>query len=442
MQIKFPLTVTAEKRTWIIRILAALVILILVLILWRILSSGKSNRHPAAQAPIPVHVKTAYTGNFPVTFSSLGTVTALNTVTVRARVDGELIRILFHEGQKVKAGDLLAKIDPRPFQAQVDQTRGQMIRDQALLRNARQSLARAQELLPKDSIAPQDVDTSIALVRQYEGTVKMDQGLLEAALLQLDFTNMIAPISGKLGLRAVDVGNMIYTTDTTGLVVITQVQPINVLFTVTDTQLPHVLEAIREGVTLQVEAWDRTRKNRLAVGRLVSIDNLVNTSTGTIRLKAEFTNEDDALFPNLFVNAQILVRTIENACIAPTAAVQLGSQGNFVYVVGSDNRVSVRMVETGPSNDQETVITKGISAGERMVIDGLDRLGDNSLVSIIASPSLGTPQEKQATPPETPGQAAPESARANANEGNAKQPLPPASSAIETKDSPAYGAIA
>jgi multidrug efflux system membrane fusion protein len=399
--------------------------------LWQYFYVPRNAATAASMPPIPVHAKKAVAGTFPVYFSSLGTVTALNTVTVRSRVDGELVSLHFREGEHVKAGALLALIDPRPFQAQLDQAQGQLMRDEALLRNARENLARAEALHAIHSIAPKEVDANRALVNQYEGAVKMDKGQVDAARLQLEFTRISAPISGKTGLRAVDAGNMIHVNDTAGMLVITQTRPINVLFTVTESQLPAVLRVAQSGTPLQVEAWDRTKQNLLAVGKLVSIDNQVNTSTGTIRLKAEFTNEDDQLYPNLFVNAKIRVTALENACIVPTAAIQLGTQGSFVYVVGDNSRVSVRQVATGPADDDRTVITAGVAVGERLVIDGLDQLREKRLVSVIdddekKAEGSGAAQSAPPVPARPPATdtPAPPAAPADPPPNSAGAPLP------------------
>ncbi|MCL1939910.1 MAG: efflux RND transporter periplasmic adaptor subunit [Desulfovibrionaceae bacterium] len=346
-----------------------------------------NKEHPANHGPaspaIPVHAAGAVRGDFPVYFSSLGTVTAYNTVTVRSRVDGELLNNHFTEGAMVKNGDLLAEIDPRPFAAQVKQYQGQLQRDQASLLNARQNLARIRRLRPKDSATQQDLDNAVAQVAEFEAAVIMDQGLLDAAALQLEFTKINAPLNGLAGLSAVDPGNIVQTTDSTGLVIINQVQPINVLFTVTDTQLPQVLEARKAGHPVRVEAWDRVKQTLLATGTLSALDNQVNISTGTVRVKGDFTNADNKLFPNLFVNAKILVDTLKGVCIIPTQAVQLGRQGPFVYVVEADNRVALRQVSLGPADDEHSVATHGVSPGERVVIDGFDRLGDKALVTVI-----------------------------------------------------------
>ncbi len=351
-------------------------------------AQGASPRRAMA---VPVRVEELGKGDFTVYFSSLGTVTANNTVLVRSRVDGQLMKLHFKEGDMVKAGDLLAEIDARPFQAQLEQARGQLLRDEALLRNARQNLARTKVLRKQDSATPQALDNDESLARQYEGAVQNDQGTIDSTELQLEYCRITAPISGRLGLRAVDEGNMVQASDSTGIVTITQVQPVSLLFTVTDAQLPEVREAIKKDPALEVEAWDRSGAKLLATGKLVSLDNQIDTATGTLKLKAEFPNQDDSLFPNQFVNAKIRVRVLRGVCIAPAAAVQIGQQGNFVYTVdktGADTSVALRPVKVGPADDNRSVIVEGASPGELVVVEGLDQLGPGSLVNAAkASPN-------------------------------------------------------
>lgn len=347
-------------------------------------------QQPGRQGPPPVPVlgDTAKKADFPVFFQGLGTVTAMNTVTVNSRVDGELIKIHFTEGQEVKEGDLLAEIDPRPYKAELVQAEGQLLGDQAQLLNARQELARYKVLLPQDSATPQQVEAKEALVRQYEAAVKIDQGRIDAARLQLSYCRITAPISGRLGLRLVDQGNMVRASDSGGLVVITQVRPISVLFTVTESQLPRVLQGMRGGAPLKVEAWDRTRSSLLSTGTLLTLDNRIDTGTGTIRLRAVFDNADYALFPNQFVNARILVDVIKDAVVIPTAAVQHATRGAFVYVV--ENGLAVlRDITVTDGNDTVTVVGKGLAPGDVVVFDGIDRLRDKSPV-IVTLPDGGT----------------------------------------------------
>ena len=333
--------------------------------------------------PTPVKVVQATTRNVPIYMRSLGTVTAYNTVTVRSRVAGELVELAFTEGQKVRAGDLLARIDPRAFQVQLDEALGNQKQNQALLANARRDLARYQALYKQDSIARQQLDTQAALVQQYEGTQQTNRAAVENARLQLDYARITAPISGRLGLRKVDRGNLVSTSDTEGLVVITQTQPVSVAFTLPETQLPEVLKQVRAGARLQVEAYDRAHTRRIATGQLETLDNQIDVATGTLRLKARFDNDDETLFPNQFVNVRLLVDTRRYAIAIPTAAAQQGSAGAFVFVVKSDNTVEVRQVELGPIYGEYVAVNKGLALGERVVTEGTDRLRAGSKVEVV-----------------------------------------------------------
>ena len=347
----------------------------------------------------PVRVAVAQIGNIDLTVNALGTVTARNTTIVRSRVDGPLVNITFREGQFVKAGDLLAEIDPRTFQTALDQAKGQLARDQAQLAAARINLDRYRELLTKDAIAKQQVDDQQALVEQLQGTVLTDQAQVNNAQLQLEFTRVTAPISGRLGLRQVDLGNMIRSSDANGVVVITQTRPITVIFSVPSQQLSTLLPRWQKGNVLPVEAFDRDGKIKLAEGKLASVDNQIDVTTGTIRLKAEFSNTDDALFPNQFVNARLKVDTLQDVVLIPSAAIQRGAPGIFVYVVKSDNTVELRRVVLGPSTTDTVAISNGVMAGERVVIDGMDRLREGAKVELPAD----TPQASGAAPGERRG---------------------------------------
>jgi multidrug efflux system membrane fusion protein len=342
--------------------------------------------------PIPVVAAPAKRGDVDVVVNALGTATPLRTVTVRPRVDGELVRVHFQEGRRVKEGELLAEIDPRPFQVQLEQAQGQLTRDQALLANARLDLERYQTLFKQDSIARQQVDTQASLVRQYEGALRVDRSQVENARLQLAYTRITAPVSGRLGLRLVDPGNIVRAGDANGLVVITQVQPISVLFTVPQDQLPAVMKRLASGDKIPVEAWDREQRARLAAGVLASADNQVDPATGTVKLKAQFANEESALFPNQFVNVRMTLDTLRDVVVIPSAAVQRGAQGLFVYVVQPDNTVAQRVVQLGPGEGQRVSISRGLQAGEVVVTDGMDRLRPGAAVQTSAArPEIKAP---------------------------------------------------
>lgn len=355
---------------------------------------GRPNMAAAmANLAVPVRVATAVTQDIDIFLKSLGTVTAYNTVTVRSRVSGELVDVPFQEGQMVKAGDLLAQVDPRAFQVALDQARGTQMQNLALLENARRDLQRYQALFKQDSIAKQQVDTQAALVRQYEGTIKSDQANVDNARLQLDYARITAPISGRLGLRQVDRGNLVSSSDTNGLVVITQTQPISVVFTLPETQLPEVRAELAQGKTLAVEAYDRADTRRIASGKLETLDNQIDVTTGTLKLKAKFDNQDDALFPNQFVNVRLHVLTRKDVTAIPTAAIQQGSAGAFVFQVQADNTVQVKQVKLGAINNGMVAVNEGLQPGDRVVTEGTDRLRAGAKVEVVGGAEV-IPKDK------------------------------------------------
>jgi len=329
----------------------------------------------ASSAPaLPVGTATARLGDLPIYLTGLGSVTASNTVTVKSRVDGELLNLAVREGQMVAAGDLIAEIDPRPFQVQLLQAQGQKERDEALLENARVDLERYRILYAQNSVPKQQLDTQAATVRQDEAAVKTDQGAVESAKLQLSFTRITSPINGRIGLRQIDPGNIVHATDQNGVVVVTELQPIAVIFNIAQDDVPPVMKKLAMDARLPVEAYDRALKNKIAAGTLLTVDNLVDVNTGTVRFKAMFDNRDNALFPNQFVNARLLLEMKRNTVLIPSQAVQRGPQTTYVYVVKPDSTVEMRNVEVGHVEGEVASINKGLSVGESVVTEGVDRL--------------------------------------------------------------------
>ena len=344
---------------------------------------SKKDHHPA----LPVVLAPAYVANVPVYLSALGAVTPAYTVKVRAQINGLLMRVLFHEGQFVKTGDVLAEIDDRPILAQLTQYEGQLTRDKALLANAQLDLKRYQTLWRQDSVAKQILDTQVAQVKQYEGTVKLDEGLVETARVNLVYSKITAPIDGRVGLRLVDPGNYVQASDTAGIAVINTLNPTTVIFTIPEDNVPEVLQQMNVNHTaLIVEAYNREKTKLLATGKLLTIDNQIDPATGTVKLKAQFTNDGNLLFPNQFVNVKLLVKTLHNAIVIPTAAIQQGAQHSFVYTVNVDKTAKMKTIETINANGDQTVVT-GVAAGEAVVIDGADKLTDGAKVTTDPVPA-------------------------------------------------------
>lgn len=361
---------------------------------------GKKNR-PQPAPPVAVVTQPAGKRDIGVYLAGIGTVTPLNTVTVKSRVDGQLMEVLYREGQAVSRGQLLARIDPRPFQVLLTQAEGQMARDQALLSNARLDLQRYRTLWAQNAIPRQQLDTQEALVRQYEATVRSDQGQVDSARLQLSYSRITAPCSGRVGLRLVDAGNMVHASDSGGLVVITQLQPMTVVFTIPEDSLPQLMARLKGGRKLAVDVFDREQRRKLASGTLLTLDNQVDSGTGTVRLKAIFPNQDNELFPNQFVNARLLVDVRRDAITVASSAIQSGPQGRFLYLVKPDRRVELRPVEVGDSEGGETAVTRGLAVGEEVVVDGAERLREGSRVVVrkAAQAGEGSGAKPTAVPP-------------------------------------------
>ena len=340
---------------------------------------------------VPVVTALARRDDIAVYLTGLGSVTPLVTVTVRSRVDGQLMKVLFQEGDLVARGQTLVEIDRRPFEAQLLLAEGQLARDQALLDNSRHDLARYQLLNTQDSIARQQYDTQRSLVKQNEGAVEADRAQIDTAKLQIVYSRITAPITGRAGLRLVDPGNIVHVADANGIVVITQVSPIAVIFTIAEDSVPEVLEKLRAGEHPPVDAFDRDLSHQLASGWLLTVDNQIDVTTGTLKLKALFANEQDELFPNQFVNARLLLDVLRQAVVVPVAALQYSGQRVYVYVVRSDGAVEVRNVKAGPSQGDVVAIESGLAVGEKVVVDGADQLREGTVV--VSKPPIGAPSD-------------------------------------------------
>jgi multidrug efflux system membrane fusion protein len=377
--------------------LLIIVAVLLALVLFAWLLKPKPTAPPAGRfaggGPMPVVVTQVHTGDMPITLMGLGTVTPLATVTVQSQISGQIMHIAFKEGQEVKAGDSLIQIDPRPYQVALTQAQGALARDKALLANAHVDLGRYTTLFAQDSIAEQQLATQKSLVAQYEGAVKTDQGQIDAAKLNIAYCHIVSPISGKVGLQQVNVGNYVTPAEPNGLVVVTQLKPITVVFTLPEDNIPEIRKGLLAGVTLPVTAFDRTNTHQLASGTLQSMDSQIDVTTGTIRLKASFPNEDENLFPQQFVNVALLLNTLHGATLVPQAAIQRGAPGTFVYVANSDQTVNVRKVTLGPGDPTNISVVQGLKPGDTVVVDGADRLRDGAKVRVRQAGSSVTPPE-------------------------------------------------
>jgi membrane fusion protein, multidrug efflux system len=372
--------------------------------------AAKGGRQGGAGQVVPVVVATAQKGDLPVYFNGLGTATAFNTVTVRSRVDGQIVKINFTEGQTVHQGDALVEIDPRPYQVQLEQAEGQLAKDQAQLRDVQVNYERFQMLFKEGVIPKQQVDTQQSQVGEFEGSIKADEGVIDSAKLQTVYCHITAPITGRVGLRLVDVGNIVHASDTTGLLVITQLQPISVIFSLPQDQLSQVLSKLH-GTQLPVEAYDRDDTTKIATGKLVTVDNQIDVTTGTYKLKAVFGNETNVLFPNQFVNIHLLVDTKHNVTIVPSPAIQRGPQGTYVFLAQPDNSVKIQVVTVALTSGNSVGISSGIQPGDTIVVDGQDKLQDGS--KIEARAPGGGPANQSGRPAQGPDQTPPSQPKAS-----------------------------
>jgi multidrug efflux system membrane fusion protein len=377
-------------------IITAVAIALIVLLVWWFHNPKTAAR---GQAPLPVVAVAAVTGDIAITYTALGTVTPFASVTVQSQISGYLASVAFQEGQDVKVGDVLAQIDPRPYQAALDQAQGQLARDQAQLEGARIDLQRYATLVKQDSIAKQTYDDQVATVHQFEGTVQLDQGAVDTARLNLAYCRIVAPAAGRLGLRQVDAGNYVTPSLATGIVLINQMQPISVLFSLPEDDLLPILKRTHAGAILPAAAFDRSGVTKLEDGTLATVDNTISTTTGTFQLRASFANADEMLYPNQFVNIQLTVDVLKNAVVIPSSAIQRGSPGTFVYRVQADNTVAIAKVVLGPSQGESQAITSGLSVGDLVVTDGADKLKNGSKVSLPAAAPATVPAP---TPTPTP----------------------------------------
>jgi multidrug efflux system membrane fusion protein len=386
-----------RRRNWLLWIAIIAALAAAAFVAWKKYESAapSANREDSsgrpAQPPQTVRVASVITGEMPLTIDALGTVTPFETVTIRTQIAGTLQNVGFTEGQTVKAGDFIAQIDPRPYEAALAQAQGQLAKDQALLSQAQGDLARFQQLAKQDSIAQQQVADQVALVAQDKAAIATDQAMVKTAELNVAYTHIVSPVTGRVGLRLVDPGNYLQPSDAAGIVVITQIDPISVVFTTPENNLPRISARLNSGATLPVTVLDRDNVHALATGTLTTFDSQIDVTTGTIKMRSTFANPNGVLFPQQFVNVRLLVDTMTGATLAPNPAIQLGASGNFVYLLNEDSTVSKRDVVTGPTDGKHTVITSGLAAGDKVVIDGVDRLRDGAKVKVVdhATPGAG-----------------------------------------------------
>ncbi len=369
------------QRYWWIAVLCLTTVGLYVLVI-RPQSSADKQKAGPVPLRLPVAAAAVKTKDVHVYITGIGSVVPVNTVTVKTRIDGEVMKVLYREGQVVERGDILVQIDPRPYEVQLTQAEGQLMKDRALLKNAQVDLDRYRLLLAQNSIQEQQVATQESLVHQYEGVVKTDQGAIDSARLNLVYCRIIAPVSGRVGLRLVDRGNIVHASDVGGLVVITQLQPITVIFPISEDDLSKLLGRLKPGGKLTVYAYDRDQQHKLATGSLLAIDNQIDLNTGTVRLRAIFPNRRNELFPNQFVNARLFMDTLRDAVVVPAEAIQRGPKGTFVYVVKADHTVAMRPVSLGVIQEADAVVSSGLVPGELVVVEGADRLREGSKVEV------------------------------------------------------------
>jgi membrane fusion protein, multidrug efflux system len=373
--------------------------------------AGNAARNPLT-APQSVGAATIGQGDIRVIVNALGTVTPIATVTVQTQIDGQLLEVGFTEGQMVKKGDFLAQIDPRPYQLQQAQFEGQLARDQGLLAQAQVDMTRYQKLAEQNSIARQQYEDQVYIVQQDQGLVKLDQAQVDQQKLNVLYCRIVSPVTGRIGLRLVDPGNYIQTSNTTGIAVVTQLQPITVIFPVPEDDLPDILPQLNAGTPLEVSAYDRANVKMLATGRVAALDSQIDTTTGTVKVRAQFDNADNLLFPNQFVNARLLVKTLNNVVTVPTAAIQRGAPGSYVYVINADSTVSVRPIGIGPTEGAMAAVNSGLSVGERVVVDGTDRLRDGARVIVPgAQPQAPAPTSNPVPTAQPPSPGHPQNQR-------------------------------